>query len=140
MSEPTSNPQWPSDQGMPKPDDTGSSGFQYQTQQQPPQQPYPGQYGPPPLPPSNAGWAVAAVVFFWPLAFSAFNHVHEVYPRWAMGDYQGAHYASERAKSLGKIALWIFAALMILFVVFYVVLIAVVIATGDTSSLNTTSL
>ena len=58
-------------------------------------------------PPSNAGWAVAAILFFWPLAFSAFNHLHNIYPRWAMGDVAGAEEASDRVKSLGKIALWI---------------------------------
>ncbi|WP_072688054.1 CD225/dispanin family protein [Rhodococcus marinonascens] len=135
MSEPTSNPEWSSDPGTPIPGDTGSYGLQYQTQQQPPQQLYPGQFGPPPLPRSNAGWAAAAVIFFWPLAFSAFNHVHDVYPKWAMGDYQGAQYASDQAKSLGKIALWIFVALMILFVLFYVIMIAVVVASTSSSTM-----
>ena len=49
---------------------------------------------------------MAAVLFFWPLAFAAFNHLHDMYPKWAMGDHQGAQYASERVKKLGKIALW----------------------------------
>ncbi|MEV0945609.1 CD225/dispanin family protein [Rhodococcus sp. NPDC049939] len=134
MSESTSNPEWPSDQGTLKPSDAGSYGLQYQTQQQP------GQFSPPPLPRSNAGWAVAAVIFFWPLAFSAFNHVHDVYPKWAMGDYQGAQYASDRAKALGTIALWIWVALIVVFVVFYVILIAVIIANADAAILDTTSL
>ena len=41
---------------------------------------------PPPAPPSvNAGWAVAALLFFWPLSFSAFAHAFNVYPLWASG-------------------------------------------------------
>lgn len=83
-------------------------------------------FGPPP--PANAGWAVAALLFFWPLAFSAFNHAFNVYPLWAAGDHQGAHYASERAKQLGKYALWIFIGLFGLFVAFYVVAIVVILS------------
>ena len=99
-----------------------------------PQQPsgYPAQptamspAGPPP--PSHAGWAVAAILFFWPLAFAAFNHLHDIYPRWAMGDYQGAQEASDRVKSLGKIALWIFVGFFIVFAVLYGVIIAAAIS------------
>jgi hypothetical protein len=79
-------------------------------------------------PPANAGWAVAALLFFWPLAFSAFNHAFAVHPLWAAGDLQGAHYASGRVKQLGKYALWIFFGAFALFVVLYVVLIAVIIS------------
>ncbi|EKT84317.1 CD225/dispanin family protein [Rhodococcus opacus] len=136
MTESSSNPEVSSNPVPPKPGDTGAYGYQYPTQQQqPPQsQPYPGQYGPPPLPPSNAGWAVAAVLFFWPLAFAAFNHVHDVYPKWAMGDYQGAQYASDRAKVLGKIALWIWVALIVVFVIGYAILIIALVANSNTSS------
>jgi hypothetical protein len=80
-------------------------------------------------PPSNAGWAVASLLFFWPLAFSAFTHLHNIYPRWAMGDFQGAQEASDRVKTLGKIALWIAVAFMVLFIVGYGFLIAAAIAT-----------
>ncbi|MFD4367987.1 CD225/dispanin family protein [Rhodococcus sp. NPDC058521] len=123
-----------------------NQGFEPQSHAQPayphegyPQQGFPpapvGSPSAPPLPPSNAGWAVAAVLFFWPLAFSAFNHVHDVYPKWAMGDYQGAQYASDRAKQLGKIALWVWVGLMILFVVVYVIFIVAMIASiGDAAA------
>jgi Interferon-induced transmembrane protein len=84
-------------------------------------------------PPSNAGWAVACVLFFWPLAFTAFTHLHNVYPRWAMGDHQGAQEASDRVKSLGKIALWIFIGFMVFFFVVYGFIIAAAL-----SSLNGT--
>ncbi|MDG3010250.1 CD225/dispanin family protein [Rhodococcus sp. D2-41] len=95
------------------------------------------QYGMlPPVPPTNAGWAVAAVVFFWPLAFSAFTHSSNVFPLWSRGDHAGAQYASDRAKTLGKISLGLFFGLWALFIVFYVIIIAVVVANsgGDTST------
>ncbi|MGW6377057.1 CD225/dispanin family protein [Rhodococcus sp. NPDC055112] len=85
-------------------------------------------------PPSNAGWAVAALVFFWPLAFAAFNHSSSVYPRWALGDYHGAQYASDRAKQLGKIALWVGIGLGVLFVILYGVIIAVAISGVEESA------
>lgn len=87
-----------------------------------------------PLPPRNAGWAVAALMFFWPVAFAAFNHVNDVYPKWAAGDYQGAQYASDRAKSLGKIALWIFIIGRVLLIAFYVFIFIALIAAGSAAS------
>ncbi len=80
-------------------------------------------------PPSNAGWAVACIIFFWPVAFTAFNHLHNIYPSWAMGDHQGAQEASDRVKKLGKIALWIFLGFMIFFFVVYGFIIAAALST-----------
>lgn len=59
----------------------------------------------PPPPPSNVGWAVAAMMFFWPLAFFAFSDALKVFPRWCSGDLDGARAASSRARMLGIIAL-----------------------------------
>lgn len=114
------------------PTDTGAfpTSGAFPQQQQPPSYPQQ-QYGPPPLPPTNAGWAAAALIFFWPLAFSAFNHSSSVFPRWSLGDYQGAHYASERTKQLGKYSLYIFVGLFALFILFYVLLIAFAISAGS---------
>ncbi|WP_145238456.1 CD225/dispanin family protein [Prescottella equi] len=83
-----------------------------------PQSPSPSQ-----PPKSNVGWAVAAVVFLWPLAFSAFNHATSVYPLWASGDHTGAQHAAERAKRLGVISLAVWAVLCVLAVIFYVAVI-----------------
>ncbi|PTR30349.1 interferon-induced transmembrane protein [Rhodococcus sp. OK519] len=106
---------------------------QYPSAPQYPAQQAPSQYGgPPPPPPSNAGWAVASIIFFWPLAFAAFNHLHSIFPKWSMGDYQGAQYASERVKTLGKIALGIAAGLVVLYVIFMIILVAA--AANDVSS------
>lgn len=84
------------------------------------------QYGAPvqPLPPkSNIGWAVAALIFFWPLAFSAFTHATTVYPLWAAGDHAGAQHAAERAKRLGKISLLLWVVVWVVIVIFYVAVI-----------------
>ena len=97
---------------------------------------YPQQYGPPPLPPTNMGWAAAALLFFWPLSFSAFTHASNVFPKWSIGDYQGAQYASDRAKQLGKWSLFLAIGLFVVFVVLYAVVIAVALSVG--SSLDTT--
>ncbi|MDI9918572.1 CD225/dispanin family protein [Rhodococcus sp. IEGM 1379] len=88
------------------------------------------QYGPPK---SNAGWAVASIIFFWPVAFAAFNHLHDIYPKWAMGDHQGAQYASDRVKKLGQISLGIFLAGWVLLIIFYIIIIAAAV-----SSVNST--
>lgn len=96
----------------------------------------PAQFGAlPAVPPTNAGWAVAALIFFWPLAFSAFTHSSNVFPLWSRGDHAGAQYASDRAKTLGKIALGLCLGFTVLIVIFYVIIIAVAVSnSGDTSS------
>ncbi|MDX1885896.1 CD225/dispanin family protein [Mycolicibacterium sp. 120270] len=85
---------------------------------------------PPPLPPHNVGWAVAAVLFFWPLSFSAFTHAFNVYPLWAAGNFAGAQYASDRARRLGQLSLWIAGGLLLLFVIFYAIFLMVLISQG----------
>ncbi|WP_137724995.1 CD225/dispanin family protein [Prescottella subtropica] len=112
----------------------------YPQQPYPPQPQYqpgpaPAQYGAAPTPPpSNAGWAVATLICFWPLAFVAFNHLHSIFPKWAAGDYMGAQYASERVKTLGKIAVGVFAGLVALYVIFVIIVIAVAANSADTST------
>ena len=86
---------------------------------------------PPGPPPHNVGWAVAALLFFWPLAFSAFSHAFNVYPLWASGNYAGAHYASDRARRLGQLSLWIAGGLLLLFAILYAVFVLVLISQGD---------
>ncbi|OZC97606.1 hypothetical protein CH275_26265 [Rhodococcus sp. 06-235-1A] len=77
------------------------------------------------LPSSNAGWAVVAIIFFWPLAIPAFNHALKVHPLWMMGDVQGAQYSSSRAGFFGKLSLIIFGA----FIVLYLAFIGLVVST-----------
>jgi hypothetical protein len=85
---------------------------------------------PPALPPHNVGWAVAAVLFFWPLSFSAFTHSFNVYPLWVAGNFAAAQYASDRARRLGQLSLWIFGGLLLLFAIFYAVMLIVLVAQG----------
>lgn len=94
----------------------------------PPLPPHAPNQGPPPPPASNAGWAVASLLFFWPLSFAAFNHAFNVFPLWASGDYHGAQYASDRVRRLGQISLWIAGGLFLLFLVLYVVFVIVLVA------------
>jgi hypothetical protein len=69
-------------------------------------------------PKNNIGWADAAIVFFWPVAFSAFTHSNNVYRLWSIGDLAGAQYASDRAKRLGQISILVSLVLSVLYVVF----------------------
>lgn len=84
-------------------------------------------------PKSNVGWAVAAVVFFWPLAFSAFTHSSNVYPLWATGDITGAQHASARARKLGLISLAISVVVTIATFVLYAVLVAWIMSNPGSS-------
>ncbi len=95
----------------------------------PTQAPPPGPLSPVP-PPHNVGWAVAAVLFFWPLSFSAFTHAFNVYPLWAAGNYAGAQYASDRVRRLGQLSLWIAGGLLLLFAILYAIFVIVLISQG----------
>jgi hypothetical protein len=83
-----------------------------------------------PPPPVHAGWAVAALLFFWPLSFSAFTHAFNVYPLWAGGDTAGAQAASDRVRRLGQLSLWLAGGLFLLFVIGYTLFILAWIAYG----------
>jgi hypothetical protein len=86
---------------------------------------------PAPTPPSaNAGWAVVALLFFWPLSFSAFTHAFNVYPLLAAGNVAGAQYASDRVRRLGQLSLWIFGGLLLLFAILYAIFVVVLISQG----------
>jgi hypothetical protein len=82
-------------------------------------------------PPHHAGWAVAALLFFWPLSFSAFGHAFNVYPLWAAGDFTGAQYASDRVRRLGQLSLWIFGGLLLLLGILYAISLIVFFAQND---------
>ena len=82
-------------------------------------------------PPVNAGWAVASLLFFWPLSFSAFTHAFNVYPLWASGNVAGAQYAPDRVRRLGQLSLWLAGGLLLLFAILYVFVLVVLIAQGD---------
>lgn len=76
-----------------------------------------------PGPPSNVGWAVASILFFWPLSFIAMTRALEVYPLWAAGRHAEAEAASATAKRLGMISLAIVAVLVVLYFIFVFALV-----------------
>lgn len=88
----------------------------------------------PQVPPTNAGWAVASMIFFWPLAFVAFTASSNVVRLSMMGDHAGAQAASDQAKRLGKISLIIVAVLLVLYIVGFIVLIAATASSVNTST------
>ena len=105
--------------GYPPPTGYGDPGPGYP----PPAPPrsYPG-YGHPrpgPPPPTRVGWAIAALILFWPLSIPAFIYSSRVESAWYRGDVAGAERASANVKTCGVVAVVIgvlYALLMILFV------------------------
>jgi hypothetical protein len=81
-------------------------------------------------PPVHAGWAVASLLFFWPLAFSAFTHAFNVYPLWASGDVAAARQASDRVRRLGQLSLWLAGGLLLLLAILYTIVAVVLITHG----------
>lgn len=81
--------------------------------------PQSGPYGPPPLdgPPNNIGWAVAALICFWPLAFHAFGAATRVDRAWLSGRPELAVQESLRARKLGITALIVGASIFVLYFV-----------------------
>lgn len=119
-------------------DDSGSTGDDRLRSSAAGDTPYPVDATPPgyrpAVPPTNAGWAVAASVLFFPLAFSAWTAALDVTRLWVMDDFYGAQAASEKAKRLGKIALYIGIGVFVLYFVSLVVLIAVGASTAPRRS------
>jgi hypothetical protein len=87
-----------------------------------------------PMPPTNTGWAVVALLFFWPLAFSAFSHSSKVTALWMSGDATGAQYSSDQVKKMGKIALLVWGICTALLVIFYGVAVVYAISSGAAGS------
>lgn len=81
-------------------------------------------------PPSNVGWAVAAIVFFWPLSFVAMTRALDVYPLWAAGRHAEAEAASATAKKFGTISLIVFAAMIVLYFVFVFAMVGLAASSG----------
>ena len=87
-----------------------------------------------PMPPTNTGWAVVALLFFWPLAFSAFANSGKVSALWMVGDVAGAQYSSDQAKKMGKIALLVWGICTALLVIFYGAAVVFAISSGAAGS------
>jgi hypothetical protein len=93
--------------------------------------PYGSSYGAPGQPPpGHLGWAITAVIFFWPLAIAAFINYSRVESLWYRGDPAGAQRASDAVKRYGVIALCIGLAIIVL----YAILAAAVLSTSSSPS------
>ncbi|MFN2517801.1 MAG: CD225/dispanin family protein [Jatrophihabitantaceae bacterium] len=77
-------------------------------------------------PPSNIGWAIAAIFLFWPLAIPAFIFSGKVDSAWNVGDRAGAQSASHSAKQFGLIAVVVGIVLLVLIVIWFIVIFAFV--------------
>jgi hypothetical protein len=73
--------------------------------------------GPPP--PSRLGWAIAALLLFWPLAIPAFIYSNRVESAWYQGDVAGARRASDNAKTCGVIAVVVGVVMALLMIVLF---------------------
>jgi hypothetical protein len=104
---------------------------QWQQQWQPPPtlagygyQPYGYGYGPAgPPPPNHIGWAIAAIILFWPLAIPAFIYSSRVESAWYRGDLAGARRASANTRTCGIWAIVVGVASFVLFFAISVLLI-----------------
>jgi hypothetical protein len=84
----------------------------------PPYQQYYQPQGPPP--PSHLGWAIAAILLFWPVGIAAIIKSTQVDRYWMTGQYGLAEQASRSARTLGIVSLAVAGALFLLwFVVFF---------------------
>lgn len=89
-----------------------------------------GPYGGRPMgspPPGHLGWAITAVIFFWPLAIAAFINYSRVESAWFRGDVDASMRASAAVKRYGVIALCIGLAIVVL----YIGLFAAVFSVGS---------
>ncbi|MBP2319681.1 hypothetical protein JOF56_000066 [Kibdelosporangium banguiense] len=89
--------------------------------------PYPGYAGypgyPPPglAPPSHLGWAIAALVVFWPIGIPAIIKSTQVDRYWMTGQPVLAEQASRTAKTLGVVAVAVAGALVVIWLVMFFV-------------------
>jgi Na+/proline symporter len=65
---------------------------------------------------SQTGWAITAIVLFWPVGIAAYLASLKVVPALMMGDYATAERESRRVKRFGIIAIIIVAVAVVFFV------------------------
>jgi len=83
------------------------------------------------MPSSNIGWAIGALLLFWPLCIPAFISSSKVSTLWFSGQFSQGLQASQDAKKWGRLGVIIGAGLTVLFVIIYVIIIiAAIHATG----------
>lgn len=97
----------------------------------PPSGPAPGWAGPMP-PDKNIGWAIAALLLFWPLSIPAFIASLKVSDLWFTGRYQEALQASADAKKWGVAGVVVGGCLIVLGLGLYVVAFLFALGTAGT--------
>jgi hypothetical protein len=102
----------------------------------PPGQPYRGPYGArgpwvsQPPPDKHLGWAIGALVLFWPLCIPAFIASSKVSDLWFTGHYQESLQASADAKRWGRLGVIVGAVLSGLTILMYLVFAVAFIGGG----------
>jgi hypothetical protein len=87
---------------------------------------YPPQGYPAPPPSGHLGWAITAIILFWPLAIPAFINYGRVESSWYRGDQAGAYRSSANVKKFGITALVIGITLAVIWIIFAMVLFSAV--------------
>jgi hypothetical protein len=72
---------------------------------------------------SQTGWAITAIVLFWPLGIAAYLASIKVVPALMMGDYASAERESLRVKRFGIWAIVVVAAFVALWVIGFIALV-----------------
>jgi hypothetical protein len=85
---------------------------------------YPGQTPGGPPPPSNLGWAIAALILFWPLGIPALINATRVESQWYRGDAAGAMASSANARRFGVWAIGVSVVLFVLAIAFFVAVLS----------------
>lgn len=85
---------------------------------------YPGQPVAGPPPPSNLGWAIAAIILFWPLGIPALINATRVDTQWFRGDPAGAITSSTNARRFAMWAIGISVTLFVLAIVFFIAVLS----------------
>jgi hypothetical protein len=84
--------------------------------------PYPGYAAAGPPPSTNLGWAIAAIILFWPLGIPALIYSTRVESQWFRGDASGAMRSSAIARNCG---IWAVVATVVLMLLFFILFAAV---------------
>ena len=107
----------------------GPYGYQY-----PPPSGYPAYRLPVEKPPDHMGWAIAALLLFWPLCIPAFINASRVDKAWYAGDRLGALRASESARTYGLVGVVTGVVLWLLAVLFFVAVLVIFARSGSSFS------
>ena len=100
---------------------------------QPPPAPQPPPMGMP-APSNHMAWGIISIFLCWPFAIPSLIAASKVNNLWMQGDAAGAQQASLDAKKWGRIGIIVGAIVWVLFIIIYVVIIGMILATPNISS------